>query len=269
MLFLEFTGIATDSLDDIYRSFTHKVDLALRTTLQRYGYGDATIDSIRTAHAPHEKMEAFFQVTSGEKFYLIIDEYDHFANAVLAENQALFQTIVGKGGFVRSFYETIKAATQRGIVERFFITGVTPLMLDSLTSGFNISKNLSFAKEFNSALGFTRSETLALLQPIINECGLDETRLMEDMTRWYNGYCFHPDASESMYNPDMVLYSQSGEWNAVWFIQSERELNRKYPDILLLECSLFVLKVCWLRLLRRRLCNSQYWFSGLNSLLFT
>ena len=85
-------------------------------------------------------MEAFFSLIEGQKILLLIDEYDHFANSILADDLKLFQSIVDKGGFVRSFYETIKTATQRGIVDRLFITGVTPIMLDSMTSGFNIGK---------------------------------------------------------------------------------------------------------------------------------
>ncbi len=206
VLFMEFSGIATDSAESVYRAFTHKVDLALQRTLERYHYPPEAIASVAQSLSPYEKMESFFKAAEGQKVFLLIDEYDHFANSILAENMPLFKAIVGKGGFVRSFYETIKAATQRGTVDRLFITGVTPIMLDSLTSGFNIGKNLSLQEDFNAAVGFTKDEVASLLQPLAVDCHLDAAVLLEDVTRWYNGYRFHADAPETVYNANMVLY---------------------------------------------------------------
>jgi hypothetical protein len=143
------------------------------------------------------------------KVLLLIDEYDHFANTLLAQDLKLFQKIMGKGGFVRSFYEVLKTATQRGTIDRLFVTGVTPLMLDSLTSGFNIAKNLSIDADFNAAMGFTHDETRHLLQPLATQCGLEMDAIMADVTDWYNGYRFHPNAAETVFNSDMVLYFAS------------------------------------------------------------
>ncbi|MDD5391702.1 MAG: AAA family ATPase [Thiothrix sp.] len=206
VLFMEFSGIATDSPESIYHSFSHKVGLALQRTLEKYAYPPAAITSISQVSAPHEKMETFFNIVDGQKILLLIDEYDHFANAILPHDLKLFQSVVGKGGFVRSFYETIKTATLTGTVDRFFITGVTPLMLDSMTSGFNISENISLHEDFNSVMGFTPSEVEMLLQPLVKSCQLDGDVLMADVRRWYNGYRFNARAAETMYNPNMVLY---------------------------------------------------------------
>lgn len=205
VLFMEFSGIATESPEAIYRAFNTKVELALQGFLERYRYPAASVAGIMR-ESPYEKMEAFFKAVEGQKILLLVDEYDHFANAILADDLKLFQHIVGKGGFVRSFYETIKTATQRGTVDRLFITGVTPLMLDSLTSGFNIGENLSFDKDFNGVMGFTKAEVESLLSPLAADCQLDKNQLMTDVTRWYNGYRFHHKAPESVYNADMVLY---------------------------------------------------------------
>jgi Protein of unknown function (DUF1703)./Predicted AAA-ATPase. len=206
VLFMDFSGIATDSVESVERSFTHKVDVALKSTLERYAYPAAAITSVDKSYSSYEKMEAFFSATRGQKIFLLIDEYDHFANSMLADDPKLFQSVMGKGGFVRSFYETIKAATQRGTVDRLFITGVTPLMLDSMTSGFNIARNLSLHRDFNAAMGFTQTEVAALIQPLVETCQLDTNVLLDDMAHWYNGYRFHPKATETVYNANMVLY---------------------------------------------------------------
>ncbi|MCI5146400.1 MAG: AAA family ATPase, partial [Candidatus Electrothrix sp. AR3] len=106
----------------------------------------------------------------------------------------------------RAFYETIKIAAGQGIVDRIFITGVTSITLDSMTSGFNIGKNLSFTKAFNLAMGFNQQEVEAAVQPLVRACELDLQKIMEILRQWYNGYQFSSQAQEKVFNPDMVLY---------------------------------------------------------------
>lgn len=208
VLFMEFSGIATDSAETICRAFNTKVELALHFFMDKYGYPQELIDDMKGRSAPYEKMEAFFKAVErqGQKILFLIDEYDHFANTILADDLKLFRSITGKGGFVRSFYETVKAATQRGTIDRFFVTGVTPIMMDSMTSGFNIGENLSFDQRFNEAVGFNKTEVETLLQPVAARCPHDTEQLMEDVKGWYNGYRFHSEAAGTVYNSDMVLY---------------------------------------------------------------
>ncbi|WP_366936729.1 AAA family ATPase [uncultured Thiothrix sp.] len=206
VLFMEFSGIATTSAEDIYRAFTTKIQLALERFLEDYAYPRTAIQQVQQCELPHEKMEAFFTQVRGNKLLLLIDEYDHFANSILADNLTHFQSIVGKGGFVRSFYETLKAATQRGALDRLFITGVTPVMLDSLTSGFNVVENVSLHADFNAAIGFTHQEAASLLQPLADDCGLSLESLQQTASDWYDGYWFNSQANETLFNADMLLY---------------------------------------------------------------
>ncbi len=206
VLFMEFSGITTGTFEQVYSGFNTVVEVGLHNFIERYHCDRTLIRKLAEKTSPHEKMKVFFEALYDQKILLLIDEYDHFANAILAEDFALFQKIVGKGGFVRSFYETLKTATQRGTLDRLFVTGVTPLMLDSLTSGFNIGENQSLKVEFNEVMGFTRDEVEELLQPIIQQCALNSDQLLDDMAAWYNGYRFHIDAAETVYNANMVLY---------------------------------------------------------------
>ena len=84
-------------------------------------------------------LKAFIIQRAGEKIYVIIDEYDHFANELLGFNTHQFKNLVSKNGKVRMFYEILKEGTE-SVVDRIFITGVAPITLDSLTSGFNIAQ---------------------------------------------------------------------------------------------------------------------------------
>jgi hypothetical protein len=139
--------------------------------------------------------------------YLLIDEYDHFANELIAFNFDEFSNIISKNGLVRIFYETIKRATFDGIVGRFFATGITPITLDSLTSGFNIASNISLKKQFNEMMGFTEQEVRTLIDEICKNCpNCDKETIMNDMKDWYNGYLFYQGARERVYNSDMALY---------------------------------------------------------------
>ena len=129
VLFMDFSGIDTDSgHDGIYAAFDRKIANALLRFLERYDYPLAAQQQIQDETSPQSRLEAFLRIldNANQKFLLLIDEYDHFANSILADDLQLFQKIMGKGGFVRSFYEVLKTATQRGTLDRLFVTGVTP-----------------------------------------------------------------------------------------------------------------------------------------------
>lgn len=156
-----------------------------------------------------------------QKIYLLIDEYDHFANEILAFRFKEFTEIVSKNGYVRKFFEAIKIATRTGFIERFFITGVSPITLDSLTSGFNMATNISTQAEFNHMMGFTEAEVMDILRGI--EISVEQLpTVLQDLQAWYNGYLFNKETSQRVYNSDMVLYFADN--------YSQR---KKYPDTLL------------------------------------
>ncbi len=208
VLMMDFSGIPIATPERVSDGFTASVNASLEDFLRRYGYAPEALARIEQKNTPEEKIRIFFEAVkaANQKILLLIDEYDHFANTLLSEDLSLFQTIMGKGGFVRSFYEVLKSATMSGVLDRLFVTGVTPLMLDSLTSGFNIAENISIHAQFNAAMGFTHAETQGLLQPLAEHCHLDIETIMADIVDWYNGYRFHAEAKETVFNSDMVLY---------------------------------------------------------------
>jgi hypothetical protein len=224
VLFMDFSGIDTDGgHDTILQRLTEKVDNYLLGFLQRYRYPQAMQADIAAKTSPAAKMERFVELLGEQKFLLLIDEYDHFANSILADDLQLFQKIMGKGGFVRSFYEVLKTATQRGTLDRLFVTGVTPVMLDSMTSGFNIGVNLSLHEDFNEAVGFTEAEVITLLQPLVDTCSLSLEKLLGDTRAWYNGYRFNLKAGQSVYNANMLLY----------FVKNFDRKRCEYPEPML------------------------------------
>jgi len=138
-----------------------------------------------------------------------VDEYDQFANELLSFDLDRFKSDVSRNGFVRKFYETLKTATGMGIVGRIFITGVSPVTMDSMTSGFNISSNISLNPLFHDMMGFTHSE----VEGMLGKADIPVEKIpdmMSDLTDWYDGYIFAEDISAPLFNPDMVLYFLQG-----------------------------------------------------------
>ncbi|HHH51998.1 MAG TPA: AAA family ATPase, partial [Campylobacterales bacterium] len=208
ILFIEFSGINTDGgMEVIYNAVKDNIKLAINRYFKNYGYEKylSKIDEIKT---PSGLIKYFFEIAENDKIYLLIDEYDQFANAILAHSMQDFLKIVSKGGFVRSFYEVLKMATYIGTIQKMFITGVTPITLDSLSSGFNIVSNISYDEAFNAMAGFTQKETeYSLEQSIFKKCNLyKKEEILEKLKIWYNGYLFNVQAKERIYNSTLLNY---------------------------------------------------------------
>ena len=147
----------------------------------------------------------------GLPIYLIIDEYDNFTNVVLSRHgHDRYRALTHGAGFYRFFFNKIKGvATADGAVKRMFITGVSPVTLDDVTSGFNIASMITMDARFNEILGFTEVEVREMLEYYKAEgCWTGETEEVLGMMReWYDNYCFSEECcGVRMYNSDMVLY---------------------------------------------------------------
>ena len=145
----------------------------------------------------------------GVRLYVLIDEYDNFANTILAgEGEAAYHAMTHGSGFFRDFFATLKAGTESGNLERLFITGVSPVTMDDVTSGFNVGTNISLRAKYNDVAGFTETEVRSLVE-MYRDLGVfdaDADSAMAVMREWYNGYRFAKGATEDVYNTDMVLY---------------------------------------------------------------
>ena len=146
-----------------------------------------------------------------QKIYLFIDEYDHFTNKILSEPGCLeeYQSETHGAGYLRNFFDTIKSGTDSSI-KRCFVTGVSPVTMDDLTSGFNIGTNYSTSPEFNELVGFTEEDVRQMLDYYRTTAEFHHTtdELIETMKPWYDNYCFAKQSygKTTMYNSNMVLY---------------------------------------------------------------
>ena len=137
------------------------------------------------------------------KLYILIDEYDNFTNAILEGQGDIFKEIVGNKGFVKNFYTTIKEYCGVGIIGRVFITGICPITMDSMTTGFNISTDISTDVEFNSMIGLTHEEVRYLIKDI-EESRQDE--IFDLMLKNYDGYLFSKEDESRVFNATLVMY---------------------------------------------------------------
>ncbi len=221
VLSFNFSGVTPDA-QHVQSSFTKNVQGAVVGFIQKY-------DSLLSAN---KKLDYFSRsIEEGElasdilmdvvmlvkgaglNMLVIIDEYDNFANSLLSTaGQAAYIAITHGGGFLRTFFNVLKSGTTgtNAPIKRLFITGVSPITMDDVTSGFNIGHNISLDASLNGMLGFTREDVITMLE-YYRGAGLikhDNAFFMEIFDFWYGNYLFSENAphSERLYNTDMLLY---------------------------------------------------------------
>ena len=147
---------------------------------------------------------------SGTAIYLLIDEYDNFANDVLMakREQADYERLLYGEGELKRLFKTVKAGAGRGI-DRVFITGVSPIVLSDMTSGYNVGEDIYLKAAFNDLCGFTEAEIAVVLEQLAAEDQggtWSPAEALDLMRTFYNGYCFSEDGRERLYNPTLSLY---------------------------------------------------------------
>ena len=204
ILRFNFSGINTETEETTMKGFKNKTMTSIKVFAERYGI-DFYINEEREAEdILNDVFKAFFIQKPDEKIYVIIDEYDHFANELLGFYPENFKNLVSKNGRVGKWYEVLKEGTE-SVVDRIFITGVAPITLDSLTSGFNIGKDITQDEDFNEMMGFTLKELVEILnnQEITKE---EQEKILPIMKENYDGYKFSLSAENHIYNSNMCLY---------------------------------------------------------------
>jgi hypothetical protein len=211
MLNLDFSSINTSTEQGVFDGFSSNILKGVELFLSNYDtlFTAEQKQTILSKKEPNEVIKSLFNYHAinrlAHKIYILIDEYDHFANELISFNFNHFMDIVTANGYVRKFYEAIKIATGQGIVERIFMTGVSPITVDSMTSGFNIASNISLKPTFHQMLGFEEKEVSGILAGI--EMPIEDIpATLNDMRLWYDGYLFSNRAKHKLYNPNMVLY---------------------------------------------------------------
>lgn len=204
ILRFNFSGIDTSTEEATIKGFRREVASSIEVFINKYNLNFYVNKEDEAENILDNLFKAFYIQKPQDRIYVIIDEYDHFANELLGFYPERFKVLVSKNGKVRKWYEILKKGTET-IVDRIFITGVAPITLDSLTSGFNIGTDITQEEEFNEMMGFTNEELKKLMndQKISKE---EQEKIMPIMKENYDGYKFCLKAKNQIYNSNMCLY---------------------------------------------------------------
>ncbi|WP_242385953.1 ATP-binding protein [Phocaeicola sartorii] len=210
ILYLDFSKIG-GSIDELSKRFDAYSAVQLDEFLNRYReyYDDEFAARFLSAEKGLDKLHMLDARARrlGYPLYLIIDEYDNFTNVVLNEQgNEIYHAITHASGFYRDAFKNYK-----GMFDRIFMTGVSPVTLDDLTSGFNIGWNISTSPFFNGMLGFSEEDVRTMLRYYQEKGKLqgDVEEMIQEMKPWYDNYCFAEESLDhepKMFNCDMVLY---------------------------------------------------------------
>ena len=216
VLSLNFSNVDSDK-EQVEKSFNSLLLLELRSFASKYKafLPDGAENIIKAHTSSNLAFNDLCKLVSNtdKKMYVMIDEYDNFANTLMSYDENAYMNLTHGDGFFRLFFNSLKAATTGAdaVVDRMWISGVSPLTLSDVTSGFNIGRNLSAMSAYNELAGFSESEVRTMLEYYRDATGVfnhSVDELIDIMKPWYNNNCFSSRCidKQRMFNSDMVLY---------------------------------------------------------------
>lgn len=218
ILRFDFSGINTETEESLRLAITRMVltkvesfGYKYKDYFDKYRYETFTQRLKETNLEPSHLIRLVIELAKNltQKVYVLIDEYDHYINNLISLGLEEFaKRLLTRSGYIRTFFEALKTGNAEGVFERFFITGVSPLMLDELSSGFNVMTDMTKEQTFSEMMGFTEKEVRDLLLKLPKDCFQKKNIdiVYQDMVHLYNGYKFTEEGKTRIFNSDMVIY---------------------------------------------------------------
>ncbi len=214
VLHLDFSVVdPRGTIDQIEASFNHHCNVWMDTVVylsRQWFQEQITIETRESASANLETVCTFIARHHLPPLYVIIDEYDNFANQLIIHHKdLLYYQLTAEDSFLKPFFKTLKEGRKTGAIANVFITGVLPITIDDLASGFNIATFITLDPEFEQMLGFTQAEVDRLLDEIYHDYAIDPaTRDEVDavIKNQYNGYHLITPDGEALYNSTILMY---------------------------------------------------------------
>ena len=212
VLHLDFSVVDPNgTIKEIEKSFNHtcnsKIDVMLVKSKALF-QGNVIVDIKESASSNLRSIVDYIEKYDLPRLYVIIDEYDNFANQlIVARDDKLYRELTADDGFLKTFFKTLKEGRKTGSISNVFITGVLPITMDELASGFNIARFITLHPQFENMLGFTQQEVDTLLDAIYSDYEFDpSTRHEVDaiIKNHYNGYHFVNPKGEAVYNSTIL-----------------------------------------------------------------
>ena len=200
-------------LTTIRRSLFNHVNIRIKDAVARYGdWLDGQVDI-----NPDDGLASFQSLLiciarTPHPLYLLVDEYDNFANEVMISplrGTGRYEELVQGEGIIKTLFKVIKGGASGNGIDRVFLTGVSPVVLSDMTSGYNVAKDLTHLDEYSDLCGFTAAELAEALTDVLKAHSWPaerETEILDLLQRFYNGYQFGEEENPPLYNPTLALY---------------------------------------------------------------
>ncbi|MEQ3105843.1 ATP-binding protein [Bacteroides salyersiae] len=172
-------------------------------------FGDFKFTTRGNASKMLEEALAYARAHDLPPVYILIDEYDNFTNQLLTSyNDPLYEKVTTADSFLRTFFKVIKKGIGEGSIRTCFCTGVLPVTMDDLTSGYNIAEILTLHPDFINMLGFTHAEADTYLRYVLDKYTGSQERydeIWQLIVNNYDGYRFSPKG-EKLFNATILTY---------------------------------------------------------------
>ncbi len=215
VLHLDFSIVEpTGTMKEIEDSFNLTCNLQMRMVVEQNQKWFQDKVSIEVKAKTSSNFKSLIKFIQGHKdlprLYVIIDEYDNFANQLITgHKEPLYRELTADDGFLKTFFKTLKEGCKTGVIANVFITGVLPIAIDDMASGYNIANFITLVPEFETMLGFTQTEVVQLLDEVYQDYQLEpanRSEVEEVIKNHYNGYHFVTPEGEALYNSTLVMY---------------------------------------------------------------
>ena len=203
--------VMADNMEGLEQNFNilNRGPVEIMVTHNRDLFGDFQFSTRENAAQMLEEALAYARAHDLPPVYILIDEYDNFTNQLLTSyNDPLYEKVTTADSFLRTFFKVIKKGIGEGSIRTCFCTGVLPVTMDDLTSGYNIAEILTLESDFINMLGFTHAETDAYLRYVLDKYTGSQERydeIWQLIVNNYDGYRFSPKG-EKLFNATILTY---------------------------------------------------------------
>ena len=203
--------VMADNMEGLEQNFNilNRGPVEIMVTHNRDLFGDFQFSTRENAAQMLEEALAYARAHDLPPVYILIDEYDNFTNQLLTSyNDPLYEKVTTADSFLRTFFKVIKKGIGEGSIRTCFCTGVLPVTMDDLTSGYNIAEILTLHPDFINMLGFTHAETETYLRYVLDKYTGSQERydeIWQLIVNNYDGYRFSPKG-EKLFNATILTY---------------------------------------------------------------
>ena len=204
------------SIDEVkkalYDHINERIE-AFRLYYQNYSLREIKIDTDNALNSLSSLLLAVRMAP--HPIYLLVNGYDNFIiRFIMGKEKNDYEPFDYGHRLLKTFFKIVKSETCMSVIDQTFITGILPVSLSDVSSGYNIAQNISLTRQFNDLCGFTEKEIADILKNMADKCEIKKDQLqkgLDMMKEYYAGYSFSysfssSSSQERIYNPGFATY---------------------------------------------------------------